>query len=223
LHRAPPPASEKFGLVELTDKPPSQRRAQREHTEERILASARARFARFGYSATTVRAIADDAGTDAALVMRYFGSKAELFSRTADLAIDESPKDPKAGAAAEFLASLKLKLDSEPASLLAGLRSLLSHPTAGMPVTVAMRGQQSSLAEGLGGADAELRAGLLGAMTVGIVMARYVLELDGVRDADSGRLLTLIEPYVDQLVDGGSRPLHKPARRKTRSPRRGDD
>jgi hypothetical protein len=50
-----------------------------------ILAAARARFAAEGYERTTVRAIAADADIDASMVMRYFGSKEDLFAAAADI------------------------------------------------------------------------------------------------------------------------------------------
>ncbi|RBY85286.1 TetR family transcriptional regulator [Blastococcus sp. TF02A-26] len=48
-------------------------------TREAIAASARELFEERGFAATSVRAIAAGAGVDAALVMRHFGSKEQLF------------------------------------------------------------------------------------------------------------------------------------------------
>lgn len=44
-----------------------------------VLRSAKRLFANEGYDATTIRAIAADAGVDSALVVRFFGSKERLF------------------------------------------------------------------------------------------------------------------------------------------------
>ena len=57
-----------------------------------ILAAARSRFAADGYEKATIRAIAADAGIDASMVIRYYGSKAELFEASAaiDLALRET-------------------------------------------------------------------------------------------------------------------------------------
>jgi len=49
-------------------------------TRQRLLQSARYRFARDGYSGTTVREIASDAGVNVALINRYFTSKEGLFA-----------------------------------------------------------------------------------------------------------------------------------------------
>ena len=57
-------------------------------TRADILAAARARFGTDGFDRTTLRAIAADVGVDAALVIRYFGSKQDLFAAAADFTID---------------------------------------------------------------------------------------------------------------------------------------
>ena len=48
-------------------------------TRQAILLSARQHFMKDGYDATGLRAIANDAGIDPALICRYFGSKHQLF------------------------------------------------------------------------------------------------------------------------------------------------
>src|ERR1700691_1606363 len=45
-----------------------------------ILGAARTTFAARGYEQTTIRAVATQAGVDASMVMRYFGSKAGLVT-----------------------------------------------------------------------------------------------------------------------------------------------
>ncbi|MDT5208004.1 MAG: hypothetical protein QOF67_419, partial [Mycobacterium sp.] len=45
-----------------------------------ILAAARQRFAESGFERATIRAIAADANIDPSMVMRYFGSKDQLFA-----------------------------------------------------------------------------------------------------------------------------------------------
>src|SRR6195952_65718 len=59
-----------------------------EGTRADILAAARKRFGDEGYERTTLRAVAGDVGVDAALVIRYFGSKQDLFAAAADFTLD---------------------------------------------------------------------------------------------------------------------------------------
>src|SRR3954451_2939215 len=56
-------------------------------TKAAILAAARTRFAAEGYRSASIRAVARDVGVDAALVVRYFGSKPELFAAATDIAL----------------------------------------------------------------------------------------------------------------------------------------
>jgi AcrR family transcriptional regulator len=48
-------------------------------TRQALLTAARTLFAQLGYDATTVRAVADRAGVNQALLFRYFGNKRGLF------------------------------------------------------------------------------------------------------------------------------------------------
>ena len=57
-------------------------------TRGRILTCARNLFARNGFNNTSIRAIAKDAGVDAALVHHYFGTKTELFAAAINIPID---------------------------------------------------------------------------------------------------------------------------------------
>ena len=71
-------------------------RAERaEVTRRRIAAAARLLFARDGYAATTLRAIAAEAGVAIQTVYAVYGSKAGIARTLRDLAVDQ----PEAGAA----------------------------------------------------------------------------------------------------------------------------
>jgi AcrR family transcriptional regulator len=66
-------------------------------TRADILAAARRRFATEGFERATLRAIAADVGVDAALVIRYFGSKQDLFATATEFRIelpDLTGRDP---------------------------------------------------------------------------------------------------------------------------------
>ncbi|MFG2677375.1 helix-turn-helix domain-containing protein [Streptomyces sp. NPDC048445] len=69
-------------------RPPRGRRPGQSTTRQVVLDAARARFAADGFNATTIRRIAADAGVDAALVMRYFRSKDELFAAVMSISPD---------------------------------------------------------------------------------------------------------------------------------------
>jgi Transcriptional regulator len=66
-------------VPETEDSVPAARARDAGKTRQLLLHAARRRFARDGYSATTVRDIATDAGVNVALINRYFSSKEGLF------------------------------------------------------------------------------------------------------------------------------------------------
>jgi AcrR family transcriptional regulator len=176
---------------------------QRRRTEERILAAARQLFGEHGYDRTTIRAIAEAAGSDPGLVMRYFGSKDKLFAQAATI----PPDGPIAGSPAEIAglltAALSAKLAEEPAAALAAMRAMFSHPDAAVEVRAAMTGQQRQIAEQLPGEDAVLRSGVIGALTLGLVIGRHLVRLDGL-DASPEELMAVAGPIIEELANGST-------------------
>ena len=77
--------------------------AKSEATRARIVAAARAVFAREGYERATVRLVAAEANIHASMITRYFGSKENLFATAAHIDLrlpDLGEADPKAVAPA---------------------------------------------------------------------------------------------------------------------------
>jgi AcrR family transcriptional regulator len=188
----------------MDEPPPRRSRAdQRRETEARILAAARARFAESGYERTTIRSVAAAAEVDPGLVMHYFGSKAELFSRAA------APAEPwlTGGTAEEVLEQLldrlRRSLRDEPTESLAVLRSMLTHPEAAREMRGSMRAQKERVSVAIPGPDAELRAAIISATLVGVAVGRHLLELDHLRDADPERIIAVLEPCLRSLTGTG--------------------
>src|SRR5215467_785451 len=118
------------------------RAEQRRHTQSRILAAAQTLFARVGYDRATIRAIANEAGTDPGLVMRYFGSKDNLFTQVSGFEQDQQVTGTPKQAAEQLLAALEQKLTTEPTDALAAIRSIFTHPDATSEVRSAMVARQ---------------------------------------------------------------------------------
>jgi AcrR family transcriptional regulator len=182
------------------------RAEQRRRTQGRIVAAARRLFAEHGYDRTTIRAIAAEAKTDPGLVMRYFESKEKLFARVA--VVDQH--EPIAGTPEQIaellLASLGAKVAAEPVAALAAIRSMFTHPEAATEVRAAMLAEQRQAAETMGEEDAALRTGLIGAVTLGTVIGRYLLGLDGLRDAPPDRIVALLRQSFHSIVHGDPEP-----------------
>ncbi|OBB98179.1 TetR/AcrR family transcriptional regulator [Mycobacterium sp. 852002-40037_SCH5390672] len=178
------------------------RAEQRERTQSRILSAAQTLFAELGYDRATIRAIATEAGTDPGLVMRYFGSKEKLFARVAGFEQDQQVTGAPEQAAEQLLAALENKLAEEPIDALAAIRSIFTHPDATGEVRSAMVARQRQAAHHMAPDDAELRAGLIGALTIGAVIGRHLLRLDGLRDAAPERITALLRTAFHDIAYG---------------------
>lgn len=178
------------------------RAEQRSATQARILRAARALFAEAGYESTTIRAIATEADTDPGLVMRYFGSKANLFAQVAGMERDGEVAGTPEQAAEQLLAALEHKLVEQPIDALAAIRSMFTHPQAADEIRTAMVVMQRQAAAHMADTDADLRAGLIGAITLGTVIGRHLLQLDGLRDADPERITALLRGAFHDVVHG---------------------
>lgn len=182
------------------------REERRRRTAAAILAAARELFARCGFERTTIRGVAHAAGVDPALVMQYFGSKERLFAEAARWRSDEqhvttaTRDDLPAAALADVFA--RFEGDDRDAAI-ALMRACLTHPEAARIVRdEVMCDRVQAVAGTIGGADADLRAGLLGACLVGLTMARHVLGLEPVASAAREDVARLLEPALRALVDG---------------------
>lgn len=183
----------------------SSRAEQRRNTQARIVDAARKLFAEVGYDRATIRAIAAEAGADPGLVIRYFGSKERLFAEVSSFEPDEPITGPPERAAELLLTALEHKLAEEPVAVLAAIRSMFTHPDAADEVRSAMTSQQRQAAQHLAADDADLRAGLIGAVTVGVVIGRHLLQLDGLRDAPPERITALLRNAIHDIAHGTPR------------------
>ncbi len=163
-------------------------------------------FAELGYERTTIRAVASAAGIDAGLVMHYFGTKDELFSRAAKLPADELPSGTAEQVAEALLTSLARRLDSEPVASLAVLRSMLTNADAADRYRAAGAPQLSQLTAAIPTHDAELRASLLSAIVHGVIIERYLLRLSRLADASPDQIIDLLRPCFRTLATAQTPP-----------------
>lgn len=182
------------------------REERRRRTEAGILDAARALFAEVGFERTTIRGVAGRAGVDPALVMQYYGSKAGLFEAAARWFVDRKEashatrEDLPGAALRDLLAGME---DSEQrAAATAVLRSCLTHESARSVMREqVMRDKHERLARTIGGPDADLRVGLLGAVMIGTTLARYLLEIPAVAAASRADIERVLEPVLRALVE----------------------
>ena len=183
----------------------TRRRSRR--TRAAILAAARRRFAAEGYERTTIRAVASDAAIDPSMVMRYFGSKQQLFD--AALAIDLRLPDLAAvppDELAPVLVGHFLDLwEGGPADevLLLLLRSAVTNERAAARVREIFAAQVApALAPVIGAEPAAARAGLAAAQLLGLALTRYLLRLPAVTERSRQEITAVLAPALRVLLAG---------------------
>jgi AcrR family transcriptional regulator len=192
-------------------------------TGEKILAAARAHFARVGYEAGTVRGIAADAAVDPALVLHYFGSKEGVFRAAVDFPVDPADFIPRLLAPGldglgERLVRFFLETWDSPAGrpLLALIRSVVaSEDAAALLREFVTREVLGRLAQALEVDQPQLRATLAASTLIGMAMLRYVVKLEPLASASpevvAGWLGPAVQRYLtDPVVTARARaPRHR--------------
>jgi AcrR family transcriptional regulator len=180
-------------------------------TRERILVSARELFARNGFDKTSIRAVAAGAGVDPALVHHYFGTKHRLFTAAIRIPIDpmviirplrETPIEELGLTAPSVLLPL---WDSELRDgVIATLRSLLSGADVGLlrsfmrEVVIAEIAARVDDPPGTG----IIRAEFVMSQLAGVMMARYILELEPFASLPAQQIAETIAPNLQRYLTG---------------------
>jgi AcrR family transcriptional regulator len=180
-------------------------------TRDRILASARELFARNGIGNTSIRAVAAAAGVDSALVHHYFGTKEKLFAAAVRIRIDPMEvigplREVPVEELGYKLPSMLLPLwDSEiGAGFIATLRSIL----AGSEVNLFRSFIQDVIAVEVGArvdsppGSGIIRIQFVASQLVGVVMARYILELEPFASLPAERIARTIAPNLQRYLTG---------------------
>lgn len=180
-----------------------------EQTRAAILSAARRRFGAEGYERTTLRAVAADVGVDAALVIRYFGSKQQLFASAADFTI-ELPD--LTGTAPEDIADILLPRFFavwEDEKFVALLRAAVTSKTSNVATDTLRKVFADQVAPKLVAATPDhpvQRVGLTGAFVIGLATTRYVLSYPPVADLSRAELSRWAAPVIRHLLTGPAPP-----------------
>jgi AcrR family transcriptional regulator len=185
-------------------------------TRAAILESARRQFGEHGYDGASMRAIAAEAGVDAALVVHFFKSKAGLLVEAIQWPFD--PEDEIPGiladgpehAGAHLVRLLVDTWDREGSrhAILTLLRSATTEPRAAelMRTFIQIRLFGPLLAR-LGSDQPELRGELASSQLLGLGLARHVLRFEPLASADAAQVVAWAGPTVQRYLTGAlSRP-----------------
>jgi AcrR family transcriptional regulator len=170
-------------------------------TREAILDAARRAFAEHGYQHATIRGVADLAGVDPALVHHYFGTKQELFVAAVQL-----PVNP----VEQLMAVLNEDSDQAGRRMVETFLSVWDHAATQSPLLALIRsavGDEHAAALGqiahrLGGADASLRATLVGSQVIGLAMARYIVKVEPLASASRTQVVAAVGPTLQRYLTG---------------------
>ncbi|MFD7073491.1 TetR/AcrR family transcriptional regulator [Nocardioides sp. NPDC057577] len=193
-----------------TTAPRRGRRPGSPDTRAAILAVARQRFAQQGYAATSVRGIATAAGVDSALVHHYFGTKEDLFVASLELRVDPRVIAPTITAegrdrAGERLVRLLLSVWDDEESrlpLMALVRSIFEPEGKALVPEAFGRLILGPVSEALDLDEPERRMALVGSQLVGIVVLRYVAQIEPLASAPAETLVATYAPVVQGYLTG---------------------
>jgi AcrR family transcriptional regulator len=187
-------------------------RADRDDVRGDILRVARELFGARGFKGTTMRAVADGAGVDVALVPYYFGNKDGLFAAALELPIDPRTKIDEVFAQG---------LDGIGERIARTMATLIEDETVGRAMIGLMRSAVTegpahdvvrdfienviieSYARHLDAPDARQRAALAATQIVGMAMGRYVLRIEPLVSMTTDELVAHIGPTLQRYLEGG--------------------
>ncbi|TDO43230.1 TetR family transcriptional regulator [Kribbella sp. VKM Ac-2527] len=178
-------------------------------TRGEILKAARESFAGRGFTATSIRAVAREAGVDAALVHHYFDSKDELFIESMAL-----PIDPRQVAAA-ILDGPRDELGRRIVTVFLGvwespdgqqrMKAILRSVVTSDEVARLMREGITKMiidpvAKMIDAPDAKLRVTLVASHLIGMALCRYLVELEPLASASPAALITQMAPALQTYL-----------------------
>jgi AcrR family transcriptional regulator len=187
------------------------RRPGQGDTRNVILEAAQRLFATEGYDHTTIRAVAEMAGVDSALVMHYFSSKDGLFRAATEwpFDIDEVTRHI---------------LDGDPSGmgerLVRVVCEVWEDETTRHPLTVILRNavqreeaaalwcefieryMVARVVERTGDPTAAFRGSLAHAAVVGLILARYVIRVEPLASAAREDVVRAVGPTVQRYLAG---------------------
>ena len=179
---------------------------------DEILAAAKRAFADGGYERTTIRGVARQAGVDPALIHHYFGNKRQLFVDAMDLPANPAAmmEDLVESADPEELGELMIRRmldvwdnEEDRASLIAIVRTAMSDDQAATMVReFATKEILGVIVKAARGDNQELRVTLLASQVFGLLIMRYIIELEPLASADAATVAAAIGPTFQRYLTG---------------------
>ncbi|GAA1135443.1 TetR family transcriptional regulator [Kribbella jejuensis] len=180
-------------------------------TRGEIVQAARESFADKGFEATSMRAVARQAGVDAALVHHYFDSKDELFIEALALPVDprmiaarivDGPRDEIGRRIATAFLGIWESAEGQQ-RMRALFRSVLSSDEVARMMREGITQMiVVPVSQMLAVPDARLRVGLVATQLVGAAIVRYLVGLEPIASVDVETLIDRLAPVLQQHLTG---------------------
>jgi len=100
----------------------------------------------------------------------------------------------------QILARLAESLASEPVHSLALLRSILTHPEAAQALLEGAARFQAQISRPIPADDADVRAALVGAVMLGVIVSRHLLNSDELTAVSPQQVIDLLRPCLRSLT-----------------------
>jgi len=157
---------------------------------ERITAAARASFAQNGWAGTTLRGVAREAGVDPALVHYYFSSKEEL--------LDASTQPPPA-----WLESIertnRVPIRERGEAMVRNVIWGWEQPEIRETLSSSLL---PAIADRIEGEERSVRASLIASQVLGLVMLRWVWEIEPLASLPDDEVVALMAPTFQRYLTG---------------------
>nr|WP_308206373.1 TetR family transcriptional regulator [Mycolicibacterium novocastrense] len=169
-----------------------------------MLETARSVFAEVGYERATIRTIAATAGVDKSSIIKYFGTKQDLFHEAVywEIPAADLTTEDAAGTVENYARAMLTAWAADPNSPMAVLlRTSMTSEAAADILRKHITAQAiDTLSATVDAPDARLRTALVGAVLMGIASQRFILHMPDLVDADIEDILKLIAPMLKSLI-----------------------
>ncbi|MER6633713.1 TetR family transcriptional regulator [Streptomyces sp. NPDC000987] len=188
-------------------------------TREQILESALHLFADRGYARTTIRAIAEDAGVDPALVHHFFGNKEGVFDAAVNspfsvsMTFDTMPESQTGTSEAVWIARRYLGFWENERTRYA-MTAIYRAGLADSATSDVLRARVEASAKGWASRsgyrdrpDSEVRAALAASHLAGLAIMRYILRLNPLAEMTFEEFLSWVVPSLELRLSVELEPL----------------
>jgi AcrR family transcriptional regulator len=174
-------------------------------TKSAILAAAKERFAADGYDRATIRAIAEDAGIDPAMVMRYYGTKERLFATAAefDLELPDLAAVPHEQIGAALVTHFLDRWERDE-TLLILLRAGVTNPAAAERMRSIFAAQLGPVVARVSPDPGQwsTRAALVATQILGMALCRFALAFPPAVTMSRAQIVAWLGPTIQHYLTG---------------------